>query len=67
MPISKFKTGILCLITLSLAVYSKGDEDTLKIASKLAQQAVDTSLALEIATDLTTDIGPRLYGLESEK
>ncbi len=67
MPISKFKTGILCLITLSLAVYSKGDEDTLKIASKLAQQAVDTSLALEIATDLTTDIGPRLYGSESEK
>ena len=28
---------------------------------------MESSLALEIATDLTTDIGPRLYGSESEK
>ena len=37
------------------------------IAATLAQKAQDTSLALEIATDLTTEIGPRLYGSESEK
>ena len=37
------------------------------VAAKLAQQIQETSLALEIATDLTTEIGPRLYGSESEK
>ncbi|MBT6378902.1 MAG: M20/M25/M40 family metallo-hydrolase [Opitutales bacterium] len=37
------------------------------LAAALAQKAQDTSLALEIATDLTTEIGPRLYGSESEK
>ncbi|MBT6767830.1 MAG: peptidase M28 family protein, partial [Opitutales bacterium] len=37
------------------------------LAATLAQKAQDTSLALEIATDLTTEIGPRLYGSESEK
>ena len=67
MPNSIFKPGILCLITLFLALSSKGNENTLEIASELAQQAVESSLALKIATDLTTDIGPRLYGSESEK
>ena len=36
-------------------------------AAALAKKAQDTSLALKIATDLTTEIGPRLYGSESEK
>ena len=67
MPNSIFKPGILCLITLFLAFSSKGNENALEIASELAQKAVESSLALKIATDLTTDIGPRLYGSESEK
>lgn len=36
-------------------------------AAALAKKVQDTSLALKIATDLTTEIGPRLYGSESEK
>lgn len=66
-PNSIFKPGILFLITLFFLLSSKGNEHTLEIASELAQQAVESSLALEIATDLTTGIGPRLYGSESEK
>ncbi len=39
----------------------------MKTAERLAEQAISTGLALEIATDLTTEIGPRLFGSESEK
>jgi len=68
MPIIKFKPGIVCLIAICSSLFLKGNENAaIETASALAKEAIDSSLALEITTDLTTDIGPRLFGSESEK
>lgn len=67
MPIPKIITGIVCLIIISSSLLLRGEEEILETASTLAKKAMDSSLALQIATDLTTDIGPRLFGSESEK
>ncbi len=56
-------TAAILLVAFQSAVAASPEET----AAKLAQQAIDTSLALEITTDLTTEIGPRLYGSASEK
>ncbi len=57
-----FLAAIAGAVTSSNAIASP-----VSIAAELAQKAQDTSLALEIATDLTTEIGARLYGSDSEK
>lgn len=62
--ISSLKIYLLALATL-LPLTANGDP--FETASKLAQEAMESSLALEITTDLTTEIGPRLYGSDSEK
>ena len=54
-------------IFIPVVLPASGNEEVLRTASLLAQQAMDSGLALGIATDLTTEIGPRLYGSENER
>ena len=54
-------------IVFSLILPVSGNEEALRTASHLAQKAMDSGLALDIATDLTTEIGPRLYGSDDER
>ena len=57
----------LLSIFFALILPASGNEEALLTASRLAQKALDSGLALEIATDLATEIGPRLYGSEDER
>lgn len=59
----------LSLLSIFFALFlpASGNEEALRTASRLAQKAMDSGLAFEIATDLTTEIGPRLYGSEDER
>ncbi len=54
-------------IFIHVVLPASGNEEVLRTASLLAQQAMDSGLAFGIATDLTTEIGPRLYGSENER
>lgn len=68
MPKFISRWDITCLVCLAaFSPLRANKENVLETAAVLSQQAIDSSLALEIATDLTTDIGPRLYGSDSEK
>ncbi len=67
MPRSNFATVLACLASFVPTIQLQSSDDLVKTASELAQQAIDSSLALEIATDLTTEIGPRLFGSEGER
>ena len=62
-------TRVLSLLLIFFALFlpASGNEEALRTASRLAQKAMDSGLAIEIATDLTTEIGPRLYGSEDER
>jgi len=64
--LSKLTVSFFLLSTIAISQLP-ANSDPFETASKLAQKAMETSLALEIATDLTTEIGPRLYGSEGEK
>lgn len=61
------RTLTLFFATLSLILSAFGNETALRRASSLAERIQESGLALEIATDLTTEIGPRLYGSDSER
>lgn len=63
----RFARASAILASLSWLLTCSLGETPEAIAAKLARQIQESSLALEIATDLTTEIGPRLYGSENEK
>lgn len=65
-------TTIRCGLILTVALagvngYSADTNSPEQIAACLAAKALTNSSAMEIITDLTTEIGPRLDGSEAEK
>src|ERR1041385_6580015 len=52
---------------LSRTPVAGADKTPDQIAARLGENALTNSLAMDILTDLTTDIGPRLAGSEAEK
>lgn len=57
-------SGLMVALLVPITVHAGQPEE---IAAQLRQQALRDPSAMEIVTDLTTTIGPRLDGSESEK
>src|SRR6478736_344199 len=59
---------LLAAILLSIgATAAWGSEAAEAVANRLAQRALTDPVAMQLITDLTTEIGPRLAGSEAEK
>ena len=67
-PMAKLRQVMVTLVVLSFTwAVARAAEAPEQIAERLAQMALTNSTALEIVTDLTTEIGPRLAGSTAEK
>lgn len=65
---AKAHPAMITIAVLSLTgVVVFGADSAEQIAGRLAQTALTNSTAMEIVTDLTTEIGPRLAGSAAEK
>ncbi len=60
-------TLTLALMLAGANLFASGDNTPEQVAAGLAAKALKDSGAMEIVTDLTTEIGPRLDGSEAEK
>src|SRR6478609_9575294 len=49
------------------ATTAEAGEEAESVANRLAQRALTGPVAMQLITDLTTEIGPRLAGSEAEK
>jgi carboxypeptidase Q len=58
---------ILALVLTTWQIIAAENESPEQIAAGLATTALKNSAAMQIVTDLTTEIGPRLDGSEAEK
>ena len=62
--------SLILAVVMALAWHDRlqaEDREPVRVAAMLAEKALTNSGAMEIVTDLTTEIGPRLAGSASEK
>src|ERR1041385_7978899 len=60
-------SAVAMVILLSRTVVIAGDNTPEQIAARLGDNALTNPMAMDLLTDLTTEIGPRLAGTDAEK
>jgi hypothetical protein len=62
-----FLLSIALILFLNTSNAAEFPADTLDKANQAMEQALEDTLAYELVTSLTTQVGPRLAGTEQEK